>query len=96
MGTSLQKQLASRLHAGYDTRVHGREDLMSYRKSVAAVLFASTILFNGQSRAWGPEGHAMIAEMASSFSKRWRGQFRPAGKGSVDIGASHGSTCEAR
>ena len=64
MGTSLQKQLASRLHAGYDTRVHGREDLMSYRKSVAAVLFASTILFNGQSRAWGPEGHAMIAEIA--------------------------------
>src|SRR6516165_2729104 len=37
---------------------------MSYRKSVAAVLFASTILFNGQSRAWGPEGHAMIAEIA--------------------------------
>jgi hypothetical protein len=37
---------------------------MSYRKSVAAVLFASTILFNGQSRAWGPEGYAMIAEIA--------------------------------
>lgn len=37
---------------------------MKYWKSGVAVLFAGAMLFSGQARAWGPEGHAMIAEIA--------------------------------
>lgn len=39
---------------------------MSYWKGATAFLFASTMLFSGPARAWGPEGHAIVAEIAEA------------------------------
>jgi len=39
---------------------------MSYWKGTAAVVFATTMLLSGQARAWGPEGHAIVAEIAEA------------------------------
>jgi len=39
---------------------------MSYLKSATVCVFASTILFSGHARAWGPEGHAIVAEIAEA------------------------------
>ena len=39
---------------------------MSYWRSGAAVLFASAMALSSQSKAWGPEGHAIVAEIAEA------------------------------
>src|SRR5262249_30474310 len=39
---------------------------MSYWKGTAAFVFASAMLLSGQVRAWGPEGHAIVAEIAEA------------------------------
>src|SRR5689334_1699600 len=41
-----------------------RGSQMCYSRSWAAIFFAGAMLLSGPSRAWGPEGHAMIAEIA--------------------------------
>src|SRR5262249_39126760 len=35
-------------------------------KGAAVCAFAGTILFSGHARAWGPEGHAIVAEIAEA------------------------------
>jgi S1/P1 Nuclease len=41
-----------------------REDRMAALNVVGALIFAAGMLCSGHSRAWGPEGHAIVAEIA--------------------------------